>query len=91
MENDNPTILFIDDEPNVLDALRRKLREYDKHWTMIFSHSGVEALEIIGKRAVFIKWIIDILDGANALKNKDNKKVNPDKKYLFRAILVALL
>ena len=52
MENDNPTILFIDDEPNVLDALRRKLREYDKHWTMIFSHSGVEALEIIGKRAV---------------------------------------
>ena len=41
--------------------------------------------------AVFIKWIIDILDGSNALKNKDNKKVNPDKKYLFRAILVALL
>jgi signal transduction histidine kinase len=52
MEYDNPTILFIDDEPNVLDALRRKLREYDKHWTMIFSHSGVEALEIIGRRAV---------------------------------------
>ena len=52
MDHDNPTILFIDDEPNVLDALRRKLREYDKHWTMIFSHSCVEALEIIGKRAV---------------------------------------
>lgn len=37
-------ILFVDDEPNVLDGLRRMLRRHRDEWEMIFAGSGAEAL-----------------------------------------------
>jgi putative two-component system response regulator len=36
-------IMFVDDEPAVLDALRRVLHEYAKQWMMTFVQSGEEA------------------------------------------------
>lgn len=38
-------ILFVDDEPSVLEGLRRMLRKQSAEWEMDFVASGVEALE----------------------------------------------
>lgn len=40
-------ILFVDDEPAVLDGLRRGLRAEAAHWQMDFAESGAEALDMI--------------------------------------------
>jgi DNA-binding response OmpR family regulator len=37
-------ILFVDDEPNILDGLKRMLRSQRRVWDMAFAGSGVEAL-----------------------------------------------
>ena len=42
-------ILFVDDEPNVLHALRRMLRYMREEWNMDFVGSGEEALEALTK------------------------------------------
>ena len=44
-------ILFIDDEPNVLDGLRRMLRTMRSEWEMEFAESGQNALEILQGKA----------------------------------------
>lgn len=40
-------ILFIDDEPHVLDGLRRMLRSMRGEWEMSFAGSGAEAFDIL--------------------------------------------
>jgi CheY-like chemotaxis protein len=40
-------ILFVDDEPNVLVALRRMLRPLHREWAMEFAEGGQQALEIL--------------------------------------------
>lgn len=40
-------ILFVDDDPAVLDGLQRGLRTEEAHWQMDFAESGAEALEMI--------------------------------------------
>jgi len=42
-------ILFVDDEPKVLQGLQRMLRPMQHEWEMAFSESGKEALEILEK------------------------------------------
>lgn len=37
-------VLFVDDDPMVLDGLRRALRPMRQHWLMDFATSGIEAL-----------------------------------------------
>lgn len=41
------TILFVDDEPRVLDGLRRMLFRYEDLWEAEFASSGAEALSIL--------------------------------------------
>ncbi len=41
-------ILFVDDEPNLLDGLQRMLRGMRKEWQMAFAPGAREALEILG-------------------------------------------
>lgn len=43
-------ILFVDDEPNLLNGLRRMLRPMRQNWDMHFAESGPEALHIIHQR-----------------------------------------
>ncbi len=40
-------ILFVDDEPNVLEGLRNRLHRQRKKWDMYFASSGAAALEIL--------------------------------------------
>src|SRR5579862_4385707 len=42
-------ILFVDDEPLMLDALRRVLRPLNAEWDMAFVESGQKALELIAQ------------------------------------------
>ena len=43
-------VLFVDDEPRVLDGLRRQLRPQRGRWTMRFAQSGHEAVEMMRER-----------------------------------------
>ncbi|ETW98212.1 MAG: hypothetical protein ETSY1_19800 [Candidatus Entotheonella factor] len=45
-----PHILFVDDEPNLLDGLRRMLRPMRQDWDMHFAESGPDALQIIDQQ-----------------------------------------
>src|SRR5439155_24205237 len=40
-------ILFVDDEPNVLDGLRRMLRSMRAEWDITFAAGAREALDLI--------------------------------------------
>jgi putative nucleotidyltransferase with HDIG domain len=48
----NRTILFVDDEPNILSGLKRMLRPMRDKWDMLFADSGKEALAIMAGREV---------------------------------------
>ncbi|KZM51383.1 response regulator [Labrenzia sp. OB1] len=41
------SILFVDDEPNILRAVRRQVRHYRDQWDMHFANGGVEAVKVI--------------------------------------------
>ncbi|HMD49975.1 MAG TPA: response regulator [Bryobacteraceae bacterium] len=44
-------ILFVDDEPRILEGLQRMLRPYRKQWEMAFANSGDEALAMLAAGA----------------------------------------
>jgi HD-like signal output (HDOD) protein len=70
MSGETKRILFVDDEPNVLQGLQRMLREYRKDWSMSFALSGAAALELLGKEP-FDVIVTDMrmpgMDGAELL------------------------
>ncbi|MFC1498998.1 response regulator [Verrucomicrobiota bacterium] len=45
-----PSILFVDDESRILDALRRMLRSQKNKWDIKFTTSGREALELMARQ-----------------------------------------
>ncbi len=63
-------ILFVDDEPKVLDGLRRMLRSLRHEWNMDFAEGGVAALKRLGEKA-FDVVVTDMrmpgMDGAELL------------------------
>ena len=65
-------ILFVDDEPRVLEALQRMLRPQRKRWEMLFAGGGEEALAILGS-APFDVIVTDMrmpgMDGARLLQH----------------------
>ena len=69
--NARKRILFVDDEPNVIDALRRMLRKQRDEWDMEFVTSGRAALERM-KLAPFHVMVTDLrmpdMNGAELLE-----------------------
>lgn len=45
-------VLFVDDEPSLLDGLRRSMRSMRSAWEMMFANSGEEALAIMAESPV---------------------------------------
>lgn len=45
-------ILFVDDEPNILDGLKRMLRPLRHEWEMFFAKSGIEALNLLTEKTI---------------------------------------
>ncbi len=66
-------ILFVDDDPHVLNGLRRNLDDMRDQWEMYFSSSGQEALEMLTQPSLPDLIVCDImmpgLDGFGVLKN----------------------
>jgi HD-like signal output (HDOD) protein len=64
-------ILFVDDEPNILEALERMLFPMRKEWRIVFASSGQEALELMAKDS-FDVLVTDMrmpaMDGAALLE-----------------------
>jgi HD-like signal output (HDOD) protein/ActR/RegA family two-component response regulator len=66
-----PRILFVDDEPNVLAALRRALRGRTGSWELVFAVGGAEALTLLAAGAVEVivtDMQMPILDGVAVLE-----------------------
>jgi len=63
-------VLFVDDQPEVLQGLRRMLHSLKDEWEMAFAESGEEALGILGERGADIV-VADMkmpgMDGAELL------------------------
>jgi HD-like signal output (HDOD) protein len=93
-----PSILFVDDDPNVLQALRRMLHHKRAEWRLSFAGSGKEALAIMAAGPVDM-LISDMrmpeIDGAALLA--ETARRHPDtirfilsgqssKESLFRAV-----
>src|SRR5689334_4246696 len=78
-------ILFVDDEPNVLEGLRRMLRPQRNEWNMAFVSSGEEALNEL-KRTPFDVLVSDMrmpkMDGMSLLS-----QVRAEYPHIVRIVL----
>jgi HD-like signal output (HDOD) protein len=64
------TLLFVDDEPKVLQGLQRQLRPMHKEWDMNFTDGGIKALEFMATHPVDIvvsDMMMPGMDGAQLL------------------------
>lgn len=64
-------ILFVDDEPNILDGLKRMLRPMRREWEMVFALGGEAALDVLAARNIDVV-VSDMkmpgIDGARLLQ-----------------------
>lgn len=69
-------LIFVDDEPFILEGLRRSLRSMRSQWTMEFASSAAEALEMMS-HASFDVVVTDMrmpgMDGAQLLREVRNR------------------
>lgn len=69
-------IIFVDDEPNILQGLKRMLRSMRKEYEMFFAEGGAEALEIMEQENVDVV-VSDMrmpgMDGAQLLSKIQTK------------------
>ena len=49
-----PAILFVDDQNNILQSLRRSLRGLDKEWDIHYANGGSEALNTMRQHEIHI-------------------------------------
>ena len=72
------TILFVDDESNILEGLRRSLRSMRKEWDMHFALGGYEALAFLETKnvdAIISDMRMPEMDGAKLLK--EVRRISP--------------
>ncbi len=63
-------VLFVDDEPNILQGLRRMLRGMRNDWDMAFANGGAEALDMLAAErcdAIVTDMRMPGMDGAELL------------------------
>jgi HD-like signal output (HDOD) protein len=68
-------ILFVDDEPQVLEGLSRMLRSKRNEWTMTFVESGAAALEVMAHEQIDVivtDLRMPVMDGTSLLERARN-------------------
>ncbi|WP_265823684.1 response regulator [Geovibrio ferrireducens] len=78
-------LLFVDDEPNVLQGLKRMLFKMKDQWDMHFASSGKEALEILEKSRIQVIITDMLMPGMNGLELL--KEVCSTYPKVFRVVL----
>jgi HD-like signal output (HDOD) protein len=66
-----PSILFVDDEPNILDGLKRMLYPLRQEWDMTFCRGSHQALNVLGKKPhdiVITDLLMPDMDGGKLLE-----------------------
>ncbi|MGQ9688779.1 MAG: HDOD domain-containing protein [Desulfobaccales bacterium] len=94
-------ILFVDDDPNVLNGLRRMLRSMRDQWETFFANSGVEALDFLARQEVDVV-VSDMrmpgMDGAELLQTVKERYPHviriilsgqSDRRKVFETVKVA--
>lgn len=73
----NPRLLFVDDEPRILDSLRNLLRKQRRRWDMTFALGGEEAIGLL-EREPFDVVISDMrmprMDGVQVLSTSKERQ-----------------
>ena len=70
MSSTKPVVLFVDDEKELLDGLRRGLYSMQKEWSLLFAHGVDQALDLLNTRrvdAVVSDMRMPMMDGATLL------------------------
>ncbi|MDO8688448.1 MAG: response regulator [Dehalococcoidia bacterium] len=71
------TILCVDDEPSILDTLRRMLRNED--WDLLFAGSGAEGLQMLQEKQVDLILADNLMPGMSGIEFLRNARmVQPD-------------
>lgn len=60
-------LLFVDDEQNILDGIRRMLRLYRKEWNAEFCNSGEQALQLLNNKNFDIVISDTMMPGMNGV------------------------
>ena len=47
-------VLFVDDEPRVLEGIRRTMTDYAEEWESLFANSAPQALDVLAERRVHV-------------------------------------
>jgi len=94
-------ILFVDDDPNILNGLKRMLRRMSTEWDMVFVESGAEALEYMKRNPIDVV-VSDMkmpgMDGAHLLEQAMNEHPEvvrivlsgySDKETVLKSVQVA--
>lgn len=76
---DKIRILFVDDQANILDGLRRMLRSHKNEWDMCFATGGSEALQFLSEHRVDILVTDMKMPGINGAELLDEVRIKyPD-------------
>lgn len=72
-------LLFVDDEPKVLQGLQRQLHSMREEWSMNFAENGQQALEVMGRQPVDViisDMIMPCMDGSQLLNEVSQRHPN---------------
>jgi putative nucleotidyltransferase with HDIG domain len=64
-------ILFVDDEDNIIQGLKRSLRAFSQEYDLFFANSGAEALQILARQSVDVlvtDMRMPVMDGSELLE-----------------------
>jgi YesN/AraC family two-component response regulator len=75
-------LLFVDDEPNVLQGLRRMLRPLRNEWDMVFAENAQDALTRLARES-FDVLVTDIM-----MPEKDGLEIIMEMRRRFPAVKI---
>jgi putative nucleotidyltransferase with HDIG domain len=81
----NPRIIFVDDEPNVIDGLRRMSRSLRHRWDLAFATSGPEALKLMEQRSY------DVIVSDMRMPGMDGRQLLEEVEKLYPQIVRIVL